>query len=713
MALLETVTYKGLPDGSNLAQPAHAIQDTEARYIQDGLVFLESELPRRGPLSDIPGVVMFSYKGLGLAFTRTPQGIERIGVINGDISHAYLSVLSSDYSSKVDLDLGGGFTLTPRTIVEANPVQSGGVYIGISDSYEQGSGRQDLIFWNGAQKPSYTVSATTTYNSKTVTGTGFTANVEPGMFLFITSGDYIGMVNSVESDTSLTLQEPALFAAAATSMFFVSIRGWIRRVTSGGVTLSTATPTVTGSNTKFVDEGVAANWRLFRAADLKFIGTVLSVTNNNSLTLTANALLSMQNDDYLLVPSGLPNAYTVMDTSQRKPGFLSAAHVGLQFFANRRIPPDTSGDFTARLNYSNSPNPEDMDLSLEDGNFIPVTSSTDANMPITSLVSAYNSLLIFKSNETFTLIGKNPNQFEIRKILDDGALSGMSAIPFQGGAIWAGRNGIYQYDGISVENLIEDNLGDYYSKIISGFDPNTHRMWGFVHREHYFLHIEHVENVFPVTKNVTSTLPTRYTICIYLPRRAVTFMTNVNLVGGITIPGASGENAWILVNDGSKAHLCNVDKLFDEQGNDDFIAEGNTVAGPDFFIESKKYDAGDGMLKKLWKQVQIHYLVLGDSLRLDTVVGLNDVGSQRPSAFEETGWTWDLLPRSFRDWVELGASFFAWDTLGHGIFVVKRIKFIKRDQYFAFRLYQNSANVSRAALGPFAIAFKRQRPGRV
>jgi hypothetical protein len=343
-----------------------------------------------------------------------------------------------------------------------------------------------------------------------------------------------------------------------------------------------------------------------------------------------------------------------------------------------------------------------------DGDFIPVTSGKTADSPIRAIIPAYNSMLVLKERESFVLVGNNPNNFQIRKLADDGILSGMSAVSYEGGVIWAGREGIYFYDGVESTNIVEENLGTYYAESVKSFDPRTYRMWGMVHRDHYFLHIERVTPSVAVVKGNTSHSPTQLTIAIYLPRRAVSILTNLNIRGSV----ATGQNAWYAVNTSTIGKIANIDTLLDDDGNDPFACDGGT-AGPDFYMESKKYSVGDGLRKKLFKQLMLHYLVGGDSLRLDTVVGLNTIGSTATSTWPITVYWWDKLSTLFNSWDTIANSYPTWDSIVDSVYFIKRIKFLKRSQYLAFRIYQNSASVNKASIGNFALGFKRQRQGRI
>jgi hypothetical protein len=86
MALI-TETLPGAPGGMNLAIPAQELDDTEARYIQDGLVDLPGVVRSRGPVAAAGGVVRPTNKGSGLLVCANPVGTGKFGFLHGDASN--------------------------------------------------------------------------------------------------------------------------------------------------------------------------------------------------------------------------------------------------------------------------------------------------------------------------------------------------------------------------------------------------------------------------------------------------------------------------------------------------------------------------------------------------------------------------------------------------------------------------------------------------
>lgn len=732
---LLTETHEGAPGGMNLALPAQEIDDLGARYMQDILLHKPGLMVRRGPISAISGMAVTPKFGSGLAQTLDPTGAFRIAALYGDASSGSLGLYSADLSTITavpwngTLPTTGGAAATSYRIVDAKAALTGGTWIGTSSQYDANSPVQTLALWRGGNKADYgTGTITVTRGGVAVTGAGtaWLTNASAGMFLFANTDDpytltYIGVVKSVNSDTSITLGAASPYAATAKAYNLTSIRGFCPRVVTGRITTSTGSTQVNGASTKFLTQGVnSGTWQLYRASDLGFIGKVSSVTNDTTLVLAANAALATANERYILIRVDGDFSINVQAVAGRKVGFLTALYASRQWYANLGQQFET----VSRVYFSDPSDPEAVDLSPFDGDFIDIASTTGVNTPIKALMPAYNALIVIKDTETFGIYGASKSQFQVRKIEDDGTLSGMSVQPYGGGVIWAGRDGIYYYDGIEAKNITLDSLGDYYKNAVRSFDPTAYRMWSMIDRDHYFLFMEHITpNTGPVKGTVTS-IPSALTICINMVTKAVTVQTNVAPRGAISLPATTGETTWFLQNDAitGKGVFVDASVLFDQQGNDT-VRDSAFSLGPDLYFESKKYKVGDSLRKKLFKQLAIHYLAQGgvldangvlQALKLDTVVGLNNVGKTSLTQLPATVYTWDQLPQVASTWDALASLFPSWDALVQATFVPKRIKFLKRSQHMAFRIYQTSTTaVTQVQLGPFQLGFKLQRPGRI
>lgn len=706
---LQVETFEGAPMGMITAVPKNDIPDGGAFYLQDILVDLPEITRRRGPLTGVSGMVAFTNPVFGAASCYDPQGAYHIGILEGTSGSGFLSVLSTNYAAKTQLAWRTGFSTAPYPIVDIKGRLTGGALIGTSTQYDEASPTQSLGLWRGATKDVYnTGTITTAYNSTAVTGatTAWLANVTPGMFLCSSTGSLIGVVKSVNSDTSITLENNALVPVTGGAYSLHPIRGISPWVTTGEISCGTAAATVTGANTKFSQQGLATGtWQIYRLSDYTHVGTVTSVTNDTSLTLTANAAIALSEERYVAIKDA------DITTTVANLGFLTTVYANRQWYANL----GQSGK-SSYLWFSEENLPDAVDTSPNTGDFIPVNSGSakSAMTPIKSIMPGFNSLLVLKDDESFALLGSDPINFEVRKVWDDGCLSGMSVQQWKSNVIYAGRNGIYSWDGTSVTDLSKDTLGKSYKTAVKTFDPTTYRMWSMIARDHYFLFIENVTPDIAITKGQTTTTPTRWTIAINLNTGALTMQTNLDVRGTLVLPSASQTVTWFLINTAAGGAVCDANALFDTSGNDNFTCTGNTI-GPSFFMETKRYSMGDPLRRKMIKQVAMHYQSFGDGLTIDTIVGLGTVGTGTTNSvsFPQTAYTWQQLGAAYTSWTSLANAYPNWNAINLVIWGKKRYKFLKHDNFLGFRIYQNSASNSLVQLGPWQLGFKVQAPGRI
>ncbi|MDE2098584.1 MAG: hypothetical protein KGL39_15120 [Patescibacteria group bacterium] len=820
-------TFDGTPGGMNLALPAHEIDDSQARVLLDWIVDQPGITRQRGPVQGVSNLPLLPRLASGVFATLNPQGITKYATLTGNASNGYFTVLSDDQSAWIDLAWPFALPTSPGTagqsyqLVDAKPALGGGLLVGTSSDYGAAGVNQGIAYWFGGTKANWTGTVSCTRGSQSVTGSGFSANVVPGMFLFANTDDlytnaYLGIVLSVNSDTSITLLKRSPHTATSKSGTFQSIRGLAPRVTTGEITTDTSSTTVTGGETKFLSQGLNnGTWQLYRQSDGAFIGKVSTVNSEISLTLAANAAVAMADDSYVAIR--VDADFSIQDTvNTQKVGFLNATYADRQWYANR----GSSFDTTSQVWFSDAADLEGLDLSSYDGNWLEITSSSSVNEPIRGIAAAYNGLLVFKETETFIVGGNSPSSFDVRKLEDDGTLHGMSVQEFGGGVIWAGREGINFYDGVQVVNLVAATLGQVWKDTIRTLDPTTYRLWSMVNHDHYFLFLENAQPTFSIIKGNASNTPTRFTVVINMVTRAVTLATNLDLRGSTVLPATAGKQAWYLVNAGLPAVgtvtatpattggtlaagtyyykvtaidsngkqtaasaevsaattgttgevvlswpavggaasyciykgtaagaengyftsttasytdtgtattagtppsadstqygiVCDGEKLFNTTGIDPIVCLGNSGPGPSIYIESKKFDAGDGMRLKRWKLVAMNYLAQGGSLVLDIVLGLNEVGQTASTTFPESVPTWTSVRANITSWTNMKAQYATWKQVVQSVFIPARIRMQKKSQFLSFRLYGSVKNLTNAQIGPYEVAYKLQRVGRV
>lgn len=703
-------THDGFPDGMNVALPQFQLAETECRYLQDMLIDVPGLTRMRGGLKTASGMPALSYKASGIAVTIDPQGSERYAVLEGNNTNGYLSYCKSDLSGWVSVAWPYALPNAPSssqlyTLTDVKAAFKGGALIGTSTGFTASASRA-LGYWKGGNKADYATTVSISARGvSTVTGTGFTANVAPGMWLFSNTDDLytatlIGCVLSVDSNTSLTLYEPSPYAVTGLSATFTNIRGLVPRVVSGRITCSTSGTAVNGGATKFNSEGLGtASWNLYRASDSAWVGKVSSVTSDIQLTLNANAGVNCTDEAYFALKA---NAVWTLNNGQL--GFLTATYANRQWYAR----PDLSQAW-----YSDTVHPENVDLSSYDGSWLYIESSSSAAEPIRALASSSSALCIFKDNEVLGVFGTTPDQFTVQRIHDDGCFHPMAVQSYGNGVIWTGRRGIYYYDGVSVTDLTAPKFGEAWHKALNTFDPTIYRTYSMLVNQHYFVFIEQLTSSIGVTKGATTTTPTRWTISLNLRSGAFSMHTNLDFRGAVVLPNSQNKQVYFLINTSSVGKLCDGSFLFNGEGTaDEFACDGNTI-GPVGYIETKKWNGGDAMRNKHYRYFGANVLVQGGSLTVDTVTGLNEFGSSLAETWSDTTYTWATLLASYSTWAALVAAVPNWQQIVLQNYAPSEQFFGQFSQHISFRIYPTTSAVTWFRMGPLNIGYKLARMGRL
>ena len=694
-------TFEGTVSGMNQANPPFTIDPKQtSRILQDILLDKPGLIRRRGPVQKLTGSPTIAYKATGIAATIDRNGAYKLAVLAGNGTNAYLHLLNSSFTSvSTAYPWFGGFTDSPRYDVDSSACFSGGTLIGTSSTTRAvPSAVQALAYWKGSTKPNYTVTqactsgATGDASISFATGATCTTNVEVGMFLFTSSGYLVGVVSQVNSDTSVTLEEGALFGPVGlTNCVFQPIRGLNPRVSTGLLSCSTSSMNVTGSNTLFRTQYLGiGSWDMYRSSDMKYIGTVNTVVSDLVLSLTANATVSMNNEPYIAVQRDgsysldCVNGYPTHPI--RKLGFLTTTYAGRQWYANRALQ-STAQDYPANVWFSDVTDFESVNVN-KGGDWFHVHSTGGPNTPIIKIMGMVNGLAIFKENELWVIKGTDKSSFSLQKVADLSVLDTDSVVAYNGGCVFTAKEGIFSFDGLKLTPLTAQ-LGDNYHQAVLSWTAPTDQAHAFIARDHYFVHLTNYKDPLGVTKGSTTTNFTSRTLCVNLLTGAITYMTNLQIWGSVQMPIGTGLPPLYLVNTaGGVTSICDSQYLFNGQGTNDTITCDGLTAGPDFYWETARHDMGDGEHKKLFKQLAMQYICPGgattDTLTMDTVPGLTE------------GGTTVSVP---------------WHK--QTVFTNARIKFLKRSTHMGLRIYQTANTLTDVQIGPYAIGFKWQRVGRI
>lgn len=622
--------------------------------------------------------------------------------------------------------LAGPITISGMTILnsDSDPFFStslaldGGALCGIGMNFGADASRvahRAMIHWKGAAKADYVmggaVTLAGTQNTKTITGVGttFLTSVEPGMFLVDSTGRTLGVVASIQSNLSLTLEQNVAnitFAARNTDKFVSLRRPYVNpasNISAGSINTSTSTSIVTGGGTKFVDQGVANGDLVFRESDFTLVGTVSTVQSNSQLTLGAGALQSLSAESYVIVHAALWSAGS-------EPVF-STFYNGMQLLANAD---NLRGGLNerSRIFVTKTKNLEAVDLT-KTGTFYDLP-STKPHTDIRGLQATESAALVWLAEATYGLFGNDPAALTPKVVHNDGLLSPMSVQPYQGGAVWAGYRSVYFFDGATVHDLLAGRAQAAHQKALAGLDYGKLRAWSMLHNRHYVCFLQTVNpDVFEYKQGRQNTLtagevifnPTSIVYAINLDTGALTFWTNVTVRGYSAPPGklVNTRDAYYVVESSQTAGpvICSAESLFQETGvrgfvADEFLTNPKVVDfAPHFYVEGRLSTFGDPERSKRAQMVLAQYSLYGATdttkLGMDIVKGM--------------GETTKALSMKARTATDISAAV-AWAN--------KRSRFSTKSGLFGVRFYTMADGVPSAArLGPWSVGFKRLRPGRL
>ena len=160
--------------------------------------------------------------------------------------------------------------------------------------------------------------------------------------------------------------------------------------------------------------------------------------------------------------------------------------------------------------------------------------------------------MALKHKEAFGIFGDSPDTFEVKRIATDGALSPQAAVSYKDGVVWAGRQGIYLWDGTDAINLLADTNQNFYTNLIKTVPSSNLRAWGTVKRDYFFVTFTDVGSV-TLTMEVTGDRPAEktrdnFTIAVHIPSRATFWVSNLPFRGTVEAPHSTKDLWWYVTN---------------------------------------------------------------------------------------------------------------------------------------------------------------------
>ena len=632
--------------GSVLGVTPFEIPEGRARVIIDGHLKTPGAITRRGPntaLGTLP-YTTDNHLPLGMVAQINPytDALAMLVLDRASSTGVRLSGLESTASGNASI--GFASVVSNRPVLQSAPSASGaGMVLSVRQGYRVSDAAAIRMLWNGSIKAEYTTGTVNAIarGDRTInfSGSTLTTNVEAGMFLMVRNAQSVyqtvGTIKAVNSNTQVTLEKGArISAAGGTAYKIVPVRGLEYYVSKGRVTTSTSSTTVTGQNTRFKSQcvGTVTNWYLFRYSDFAYVGAVSSITNEASLTLTGNAAIAMDKERYVLIEagnSGNTRASTDAKNSGDPYGTIPALYAGRQWFINWEDSAKTNfvGTTPQRATawFTEESDPEAIDITVGSGDSFVIGGAVTGSDPVIAAQGLDNALVLFKANEVWTITGDSPANFTPRRLLDDGVLHPNMIAAYKGGLVWAGKRGIWFYDGASApENLVADTLGQAYMSAVRSFNLYVNDLttsYGnlVVYDDHAFVWVSEGWGVAGYQPDQVELTPD--VLLLNLTNGGVTFLTNMNLEAACLLPRfapgseVSSPGVWIARDTAATTvqrlyllqtvfetnHASNSTDTAMLTGNDDTF-----YAAPNLVIETRPHTLG-GSQKAKWRELILRY----------------------------------------------------------------------------------------------------------
>ena len=504
-----------------------------------------------------------------------------------------------------------------NTIIDAKPALGGGVWVGITDEYgvlTSADSKQALMLWRGGSKPEYSPTGSYTAKSKTITlTTSVGTNIDSGMFAFDNTagtdgyGRYLGVVSSVTGST-VTLEKEVIYTAtsgtlSSRTLLFTSVRGFVPQH-GRGVSSTDTGVYITSGRLGSDAEGLFGAARTtigtsadthrvyaYRQSDHRFTGEIKrnGTVSNTQVEMESGNHASdnadfLKDDNYFIVRddtdlylSGTSNdtkKYSMLAANRRPdsnpelvssyvrlpiPGIFNSTYANRQWFASVGNTAINSDKFINRVVFSGTDNPENVNLSPDASDSIIIP----GREAIRGIAGSVSGLLVYVESKTYIIRGTNRQNFSLEELYPDGTLCTSSIVQVGGGVIWAGKAGIYYYDGVTVRNFTNEALGIFYTDGINAFNAITDRVYAFVYNNYLIINFSKWEQNYVLERwqtthqNTTGTgailaldnaqdysrlKPNSLTLNIFLPTGAIGTLSNMTPRGFMTASSAAGTN---------------------------------------------------------------------------------------------------------------------------------------------------------------------------
>jgi len=536
----------GAVNGMNQAAPGTFIPDSFIRWGQDVLFDRAGMIRRRAPwkgvrLFDSSGASLFqpnvdNERVIGLVSTLNPNNEARIGIVVAGPGSTRVLFYDDEYKAQCFCPLD---VVNETSIVFSRPALGGGVFIGLLEEYgiaDGGSNEHFLYFWRGGTGRTMTIAnvdfgktgsgATSTFTNKinakvgtattstpptSVTDAFDTSLLSPGQFVYRVDGAseyYIGTVKSfisnqitlekdiirthgheTNADTSANWEDQTIKIVNVRPYIHNHGRGLITYDGNGGAIVSGAIGTEGEGH--FAAAGIGDDWGVYRASDGEWVADVVTGTTTDNQTLevstTHYGAITMNADEYVAYRYNVPVTGYVGNNATRRAGVFNTTYAGYQWFGNAGTPETHN-----RIVFSAYHNSESVDLSQDASDSIVLPGAQQMR----GMASSNAGLVVFQEDKTYLIRGNYRANFSVEELYPEGCLSASSIVEYGGGVFWASKVGILFFDGATVRNLTETNMGVYYTDSIKSFDAIKNHIYSFLHKDYLFIHFTSFNSIY-------------------------------------------------------------------------------------------------------------------------------------------------------------------------------------------------------------------------
>ena len=558
---LTFVNQTGAVQGMNQAAPGGLITENFLRWSQDVLFDRAGLVRRRGPFSSALASVVTptgsdNQRVIGVTSCLNPLNERVIASViyndNGTTTNPSEIYFYKHNGTTNEKQAGTSTLAAPfghTTIMDSKAALGGGAWIGLLEKYGVASdadgSRQAMYFWRGGcGDETYTKAAILGVDSSEAGGDSdhrqFTTTITPntgtfditkinsGMFVYITVSNidyFIGTIKTVSSANIILEKRPLRWTGENIdidtvknqTLKFKNVRPYIHRHGRGLVTKESCAGDnnhdhlISSGSVGTLSEGHwgaagigSGGYNLYTADDYRFVGIIRTDTNDNAgqannvrnnrayLLLNNHTLPALNADEYIMIKAPtIPSALVHSRTSTNFTGVFNATYANYQWFGCLGLEGETN-----RIVFSATHDPEAVDLSKDAADSIVIP----GNQEMRGIASSNSGLVVFMEDKTYLIRGNNRNNFSLQLLYPEGCISTSSIVETGGGVLWASRAGILYYDGATVRNFTENNLGVYYTDGVTTFNPDEDNCYGFLYRDYAIFHFTKWNNTFSMIR---------------------------------------------------------------------------------------------------------------------------------------------------------------------------------------------------------------------